>query len=105
MLVMNSTVFREVLLTWIPCRSIRYLCLNVSPSTPVRPMCRVSRLGSTTNSSVRQASSMAAIPSCSGMGLLVVRNSSGIRSWVLSTRKYFFSSGWRATIRATDWAR
>ena len=101
MLVMNNKVFREVLLTWIPYPSIRYWCLKVSPSTPVLPMCRVNRLGSTTNSSIRQASSIAAMPSRSGMGRWGSRICSGIRSRVVSTRKYFLSSGWRATFWAT----
>ncbi len=37
MLVMNSTVLREVLLIWMPYLSIRYLFLKVSPSMPVWP--------------------------------------------------------------------
>ena len=58
MLVMNSTVLREVLLIWIPYLFIRYSFLKVSPSMPVAPMAMVMRLGSTTNSSLAQASSI-----------------------------------------------
>ena len=36
--VMNSTVLREVLLICTPYRSIRWLRLNTSPSMPVAPM-------------------------------------------------------------------
>ena len=36
-LVINKTVFLEVLFIWILNLSIRYLFLKVSPSTPVRP--------------------------------------------------------------------
>ena len=62
MFVMNSTVLREVLLIWMPYRSISSLFLNVSPSMPVAPMASVARVGSSANSSVRQAVSRLSQP-------------------------------------------
>ena len=64
-LVMNSTVLREVLLIWIPYLSIRIWVLKVSPSQPVPPTAIVTRVASSTNSSEAQQSQISAQP-CSG---------------------------------------
>ncbi len=62
MLVMNNTLFREVLFTWMEYLSIKYSFLNVSPSIPVLPVNKLILVGSRANSSSAQAFSMSFQP-------------------------------------------
>ncbi|CNN00888.1 Uncharacterised protein [Mycobacterium tuberculosis] len=49
MVKINSTLLIDVLLIWMPKRSIRIFSRKSKPFIPVSPMNRVTRVGSSTN--------------------------------------------------------
>ena len=100
MFVCNSTLLREVLLSWISYFDASRP-LNCVPSKPAVPQTSVRRVGSRKNSSSRMA--LTASPHVRPARRKLVnpeaRYSAGIISAASSMRKYFEISGWPLTAR------
>ncbi len=100
MLVWSRMLLRDVLFNWMS-NLLASIPLNEVPSNPADPQSSVTRVGSSTNSSVAQASCTVfhVTPSAWKSWKPLARYSAGTIWAFVAMRKYFEMSGWLLTSR------